>query len=289
MKPMESIPIEIIHRIQAQHGIGEHFIDRETSGLANYLYMSEHYVLRIPTDHEEAQNDAYTEAVAAPRAYEQGIATPYLVVFNDERNILPKSYSIWERIDGVSLDNYSGSSSVNCWISVGKELAAVHSRITTCEDPQERLDTPDRDYTKEGLEKALKALPRPSKLLERIVETHYTTDTFTYEKRFVHGDIHEGNILIREPDTFLSLIDWGDAGWADPAIDFYLISPHWITYALWGYSQVVSLRENPSFFKRIILDKIWQGLSQRTYVKGLEIEITHLLRDCASFCPSYTF
>ncbi len=82
--------------------------------------MTEEWVIRIPTDHPEALGDAYTEAVAAPQVKAQGIRTPQLLVFDDDRQFLDRPYSIWERFRGTTLENFRGTPSwAKIWVRWG--------------------------------------------------------------------------------------------------------------------------------------------------------------------------
>jgi aminoglycoside phosphotransferase (APT) family kinase protein len=53
--------------------------------------------------------------------------------------------------------------------------------------------------------------------------------------RFIHNDIHDMNVLCSPAGDLLAIIDWGDAGWGDPALDFAAIPLDALPYALVGY------------------------------------------------------
>jgi aminoglycoside phosphotransferase (APT) family kinase protein len=53
--------------------------------------------------------------------------------------------------------------------------------------------------------------------------------------RFIHNDIHDMNIMCSPAGELLAIIDWGDAGWGDPTLDFAAIPLDAIPYALEGY------------------------------------------------------
>ena len=53
--------------------------------------------------------------------------------------------------------------------------------------------------------------------------------------RFIHNDIHDMNVMCSPAGELLAIIDWGDAGWGDPTLDFAAIPLDAIPYALEGY------------------------------------------------------
>ncbi|TVR02674.1 MAG: hypothetical protein EA403_08080 [Spirochaetaceae bacterium] len=55
------------------------------------------------------------------------------------------------------------------------------------------------------------------------------------ETRFIHGDIHPMNVMCSSAGELLAIIDWGDAGWGDPFLDFAGIPFDHIPAALEGY------------------------------------------------------
>lgn len=58
--------------------------------------------------------------------------------------------------------------------------------------------------------------------------------------RLAHYDVHGGNVF-RDDRARVTLIDWGDAAWADPAADFGSMLMTDVPHALAGYEEVASL------------------------------------------------
>ncbi|SCZ10798.1 aminoglycoside phosphotransferase family protein [Alkaliphilus peptidifermentans] len=267
----------VIRKILNKNQINEPFVKLITHGIANEIYATPNFILRIPTDHPEANSDAFTESVAAPLAKVNGIKTPELVCFDNSYMILNKTYSIWERIHGFTLgeiDEYLQY--CNTWKEIGFELGKLHTNIKNCDDPKGWLDNPDRDYTKDMIIKSLLNNDSKSLYLLELVESKYKDKTFSYKKCFVHGDTNEFNFLCTNNDQLLSIIDWGDAGWADPAIDFYMIPIDVIDNVLEGYSQIAGINVEYDFINRIILDKVWTGIEERQDLCILEKNIMKL-------------
>ncbi|MEW9124318.1 MAG: aminoglycoside phosphotransferase family protein [Thermotaleaceae bacterium] len=268
---------DIIRRILNKNQINERFIKLTTHGIANDIYATPNFILRIPTDHPEANSDAFTESVAAPLAKLNGIKTPELICFDDSYTILNKTYSIWERIHGVTLgeiDNYLHY--YNTWKEIGLELGKLHIHIKSCDDPKGWLDNPNRDYTKGMIIRGLINKDRKSLYLLELVENKYTDKTFSYKKCFVHGDTNAFNFLCSKNDQLLSIIDWGDSGWGDPAIDFYMIPMDVLDAVLDGYNEIAGVNVDFDFIYRIILDKVWTEIEGRQDICILENKIMEL-------------
>jgi aminoglycoside phosphotransferase (APT) family kinase protein len=249
----------IIRDILRANGIFEDFAEMSSTGLANRIYATDNFVLRIPTDHAEALNDARTEAIAAPLVKRHGITTPALIAYDDSRALIDRSYSIWERVQGFSLDNADDGYSLNgVWVKLGNELGLLHTGIKNCPDPDGWLDSPDREYVRDDLVRTVTEKYGGSDGLRELIDRACDGDTFAYEKRFVHGDVHTGNIMCSPARGYAGLIDWGDAGWADPAIDFYMIPVRVIGLVLSGYAEATDTAiVDEGFINRIMLDKIW--------------------------------
>ncbi|PKM58459.1 MAG: hypothetical protein CVU98_00785 [Firmicutes bacterium HGW-Firmicutes-3] len=271
-----------IREILKKNQINESFVKLTTHGIANEIYATPNFILRIPTDHPEANSDAYTESVAAPLAKLNGIKTPKLICFDDSFSIINKTYSIWERVHGLTLgeiDNYLQYS--NTWREIGFEIGKLHINIKNCDDPNGWLDNPEtfREYTKETMIKSLSNSDLNSTYILGFIEKKYTNDIYSYKKCFVHGDTNEFNFLCNENDQLLSVIDWGDAGWGDPAIDFYMIPIEVIDNVLDGYSEIAGINIDYRFIYRIIFDKIWAAIEQNQDIRGLEKNVIELERN----------
>lgn len=268
---------DAIREIFNKNRIHEAFVKLATNGMANEIYATSNFILRIPTDHPEAESDAFTEAIAAPLAKLNGIKTPKLICFDDSHTIINKTYSIWERIHGITLgeaDDYMDY--CNTWKEIGSELGKLHANIKSCEDPKGWLDSPDRNYTKDGMLQCLMNKDSKSLYLQELIENKYTDKTFSYEKCFVHGDTNEFNFLCSPNDQLLSVIDWGDSGWGDPAIDFYMIPMEVLELVLEGYKEVPQTKVDINFIYRMILDKVWIGMEEEQAIEELENSIKEL-------------
>jgi aminoglycoside phosphotransferase (APT) family kinase protein len=211
-----------------------------STGVANWVYATRDVVLRVATDHPDAVPDARTESVAAPAAYSAGILTPRLLAFDDTLTIVDRPFSLWERIQGVTLGValLADEARFAVWRSVGRELARLHRSVTACADPQGYLETPgdqsdtDRllatlvDSRRLGVEAALDIADACRELQDASGPT---------QTAFTHGDVHRLNVMCDPSGRLLALIDWVDAGWSDPMLDFSSMPLDAIPWAVAGY------------------------------------------------------
>jgi aminoglycoside phosphotransferase (APT) family kinase protein len=260
--------IDPVTEILARHGIREPWEALTATGIANRIYATSSVVLRVATDDPEAVEDARTESVAAPVAREAGVLTPRLLAFDDSRVLVDRPYSIWQRIHGETLGLLSRSPRRDreAWVAVGRQLARLHQHVHACADPNGWLDRPDR---------ALDLAERVARLASTgHIDTATATDVerwvaalgpavgATTARCFLHNDIHEMNVMCTETGSLLALLDWGDAGWGDPALEFAQAPLDATPAVLSGYQSEAPelLGDRPE--ARIIWDKLDYALNE---------------------------
>ena len=246
----------------AAHGVRGPWEPLPATGEVNHIYATRDVVLRVGADHPDTVADARTEAVAAPAAHAAGILTPRLIAFDDSRSLTDRPYSLWQRVHGETLGllELEPSRAANVWRSVGRELARLHHRVTVCPDPNGWLDTHERPADLTPFVESLASLGRIDsgassetlRLLEQLAP-HVATNV---DRRFIHGDIHPMNVMCTADGELLALIDWGDAGWADPALDFAAIPVESMPDAVAGYESAGLGRLGDSPGARFAWDKL---------------------------------
>ena len=223
-------------------------------------------MLRVATDHPDAIVDAQTESIAAPVARGAGILTPRLIAFDDSRTIVDRPFSLWERVHGetLGLADLSGNIRQDVWRAVGQQVARLHDRVRSCPDPKGYLDTPGRELRLELVLQRFGDCGRGSRAVVREIE-HLLSDLSPFVSRggspadsFVHNDLHEWNIMCDLQGGLLAVIDWGDAGWGDPTLDFAAVPLDFISAALEGYDDTERLGQYPE--ARIVWDHLHNTL-----------------------------
>ena len=214
-----------------------------STGIANRIYATKEFVLRIALDEPDALADARTEWIAAPVARAAGVLTPRLVACDDSRRLTKTLYSIWERVAGEPLGLFGRHARIplSTWQSLGTELARLHTAVTACPDPNGWLDTPSLGDPREALTTLIAAnrLAAPiATALATWLDRLQRAIVAAPAPRFLHDDLHEMNILVAADGSLAALIDWGDAGWGDPALDFAAVPIDAMTSALESYERL---------------------------------------------------
>jgi aminoglycoside phosphotransferase (APT) family kinase protein len=260
-----------------------------STGVANWIYATREVVLRVATDHRDAVRDARTESVAAPAAYAAGILTPRLLAFDDTRTIVDRPFSLWERIQGATLGTavLADEARFAVWRSVGRELARLHRVVTVCPDPQGYLETPDGESDTDRLLVTLVDSQRLGEEAARDIADacrELQDASGPTQTAFTHGDVHRLNVMCHPSGRLLALIDWGDAGWGDPMLDFSSMPLDAIPPAVAGYQQEADRRLDAGSRARLVRAKVISGLEH--YVRHPEREFDgEALRQFATKSP----
>lgn len=246
-------PGAALARIAARHGVDPEKVLPLVSGVANRVWLlGPELVVRVPRTPAYAA-DLLKEAAVIPVARGAGVRTPALVTFDDSCTDVDVPYLVLERVPGVDLAE-SGSvgdgEAEGVFREVGRELARLH-RVTPEGGPAGVPVEYDPDagaphrlvdgLLADGMldaEAARWLRGWFDRLAERIPGAA--------SRVLVHGDIAPQNLLVtpgRGPGApvlspvLSGIVDWGDAMWADPAVEFAK-TPLWgIPAMLDGYRE----------------------------------------------------
>lgn len=257
-------PVDAILEAHGIRGPWERLLD---TGVANRIYATREVVLRVATDHEDAVVDAYTESVAAPVARQAGVKTPALLVFDDSRQLVARPYSLWERVHGETfgLASLGEVERRGVWREVGAQLAHLHATVRECADPQGYLDEPGRELDWEavmGDGDALGALgvEEQGAVRSLFASLEPWVRATTVEPCFLHNDLHDRNVMCGKEGGLLALLDWGDAGWGDPVLDFAAVPLEDLEPVLEGYGN--RERMGPAWAARAVWDQLMAALER---------------------------
>jgi aminoglycoside phosphotransferase (APT) family kinase protein len=250
---------DLLHAIAERHGVGGTAIVRLPEvGIFNAIYaLGNDLILRIPRNHPAFIEAVHKEALAVPAARAAGVRTPALLAFDESIELLPVPYTLYERVHGETLgllDHEPGDSPA-AWSELGRELALLHTNVTA-----------------QGLvaEIEIHELPDPRPWLDEIAQEGYFTSMearwllgwldrlapaalASTPRRFLHGDIQTTNMLVCAGTLdYLAVIDWGSAGWGDPAWDFAGVPLRAVPLMLQGYREVAALDHAATAEARIL-------------------------------------
>jgi aminoglycoside phosphotransferase (APT) family kinase protein len=251
-----------VDEILRQYGIPGPWKTLAATGLANRIYATKDIILRIASDHPEGISDARTESVAAPIAKTAGVLTPRLIAFDDSRKLSDRPFSLWEKVNGLTLGNIADNTRrmPKTWREIGHQLALLHTNVNECPDPYHYLDHPEREF---GLDTKITRYLSSSRIGKDIgkelvaiikqIRPYIDTETISC---FIHNDIHDMNIMCDNNDTLMAIIDWGDAGWGDPVLEFTQVPFAAIPLIVDGYREVAPTLLGQSPEVRIVWDKL---------------------------------
>jgi len=288
------MPFPAVTPIQAAAVIDRFHLDvdpRESrrlnsSGNVHSVYrLGDKYILKIPRDHPKAIGETFTASVAAPAAAAAGVRTGSLVAFDDSLEIFTVPISVFEYMPGGPVASSARvlPSQAALWRAIGAELATLHHTVDHVDDPNGWLEqwarSLDHHTVLAGLVEAGVLAEHLAdwfeELLSALKPSVAGADRY---RRFVHGDLKPGNIL--QSDGRLSaLIDWDDAGWFDPAIDFAQIPLPLIDVALAGYRAVAPIDGDDTAGQRILWDHVMTALTE---LWRLRIDMSKVYHPCPS-------
>jgi hypothetical protein len=205
------------------------------TGVVNAIYtVADVAVIRVPKDVPGCLRDTWTESVAVPAAMASGVRTPALLAFDDSCDIVGVPFTIFDWIHVP----HGWPCTDDGWRDLGRQLAIVHEGVGGCDDPHGRLDEPARwpaddvlaNLTVGDLRHALEA--ELARLAPAVAGP--------WAPRFIHDDVYGPNLLFDERADEVWLIDWGDAGYGDAALDFRQVDPDATPLVLEGYRQVAT-------------------------------------------------
>ena len=212
----------LIDEILARHGIDASPALVPRQGLGAITWRAGDFVVKIAR--EGCEDELRREAIAGPAARAAGVRTPSLVA--DGEGV----YNVWQRVDGEPL---GANNQLAQWREVGRQLARLHA-IDRCDDGRAVL----LRRNKRDARPHLPALPAEraaffARWLDRLERVP------AGEARLVHYDVHGLNELCAVEGA--TLIDWGDAAWADPASELGSVPMPYMTDVLAGYEEIASL------------------------------------------------
>lgn len=188
-------------------------------GIACQTWLTNTHAIKI-SQAEEFQSDIFTESVAAPAVFRSRVRTPELIYFDETRAHMPQVIAIFRRASGIPLASSADLDPAITYFQLGRELKALHD-LFSIPDPDHYLDPPwALDEQKIRSESPVTPPPTQARALSCLC----------------HQDLHAENILV-DGGTLSAIIDWGDAGYADPACDFRFVPPRYISHALDGYGK----------------------------------------------------
>lgn len=242
---MQNLTAEQVRALAERHGLPPLDWPKPAAvGAANTVYfLSNEVVLRVAHSPEGAAA-AERERRLLPLATRAGVRTPALVGFGQVPGAPGRPYLLLARVPGENLGTLglAPGQIPEVYRELGRDLARWHLRPAAPDDPLADLPRDPHDDPRPGLaslvERGLLSAEASAWLglwLDRLAPLAARPAVW----RVVHGDARPSNVLVSgSPTSYRALLDWGDAGWADPASEFALMPLRAVPFALEGYRAV---------------------------------------------------
>lgn len=230
-----------------------------SSGRSNTIYaIGNAYLLRVPHRHPAQPPAVHREVAAVDAALRAGVRTPAIVLVDDSCRLLPVAYAVYERIQGIPLSAPAAQSTAPAatWSALGVDLARLHRHVTA-DTAAGRLapvfDPPDPRPWLADLAHRQRVAAADLAWLDRWVTRLAPFLHASNPKAFCHGDVNVSNILVT-PTTlaYQALIDWGGAGWHDPAWDCAPVPLTAVPAILAGYREHAAFPDDAQVEARIL-------------------------------------
>lgn len=229
--------------IAQRFGLGIDAIRPLPQGEANHSFLlGDSLVLRIPRNDPALMADLRKEVSVIPTASAAGVRTPALVLY-DDGSVAGVPFMVLERVAGTDLERLPADvvSAGELDREVGRQLARLHQIAWSASTSLVAVpvDAGDRNDPRE----LLRPLVADGRLDEATADWldqrfgQLATMRLTNPPRvLIHGDIAPRNLLADSLSGRLTgVIDWGDAAWADPAVDFAKLPLARLLDVLTGY------------------------------------------------------
>ena len=253
------ISTHALHAIAKQHGLGERAFTRLPEvGIFNAIYaVGNDLILRIPRNHPAFIAAARKEAIAVPAARAAGVRTPQLIAFDDSLELLPVPYSVYEKVQGVTLGllDREPEETPEVWCEIGRDLGRLHSRVAaqgalaqieveTVPDPRALVG----EIAQQGYITSIEA-----RWLMRWLNRLAPAALASFPQCFLHGDLQTTNVMVAYDSlAYLALLDWGSAGWGDPAWDLAGVPLRAAPWLLAGHRDVAPLDDDHTAEARVL-------------------------------------
>lgn len=231
----------ILHAVLDRMGAGRQRIERlPGSGIFNAIFaVGDDLILRVPRHHPAFVSAARKEALAVPCARRCGVRTPRLVAFDESLDLLPVPCALYERSPGRNAGSAHAEPEAarEMYRELGRDLAKLHAGAVRSEALSGlALEPMDPAHVHlEALVTGGYLTPLESRWFARWLGELERGSESGFEPVLLHGDVQVSNLMVDDDGGYLALLDWGGAGWGDPAYDFAGVPLRAVPFMLQGY------------------------------------------------------
>lgn len=215
-----------------RYGVPAPAIREVPGGVANRAYtLGDDLFLRIPRS-TAFEEDLLKEAAVIPAARAAGVRTPAIVDLDTTRTLVDTPYMVLERVHGTDLVD-AATPPPAFWREVGNQIALLH-RADQPAGLQPDDGGGDPSPTVESLASHGYLDPGTADWLLACFDHLAALIPTGQPLVLLHGDLAQQNLMTRG-DHFEALIDWGDAAWGPPGMEFAKLRLEQVAEVLRGY------------------------------------------------------
>ncbi|TCM47107.1 aminoglycoside phosphotransferase family protein [Kribbella sp. VKM Ac-2568] len=222
---------EVIAAIADRYGVRAEAVREVPDGVANHAFaLGDDPFLRIPR-REEFERDLQKEVAVIPVARAAGVRTPAMVDFDATRTLVDAPYMVIEQVHGTDLIEADPPND-QFWQDLGSQVALLHriphtplDGVPTDDgggDPRPTvdhlatlgyLDPGTADWLLGWFDRLATRFP------QGLQDPQAQQEPQAQPRVLLHGDLAPQNLLTRH-HKLEALIDWGDAAWGPPGMEF---------------------------------------------------------------------
>lgn len=252
--------IELVREIAAKHGLRGEPEPLPARGMVNEAWQIGEAILRI-IHQRDCDEEAEREAFVVPLVVRAGLKTPELLGYDLTCDLAPRPYTLYRKATGVLLaqSRYDPNELKHLYCELGSELAKLH-RISVPNGERSLLDKSELSTPHKSLERALDSNAIGQADAREIGDWLDTLRPLIGGQPppvLLHADIHPWNLFI-DPDSgdLTSIIDWGDAGYGDPSLEFDWMPLQAVPSMLRGYQESGGQVDDG-----LVARSLWGGMS----------------------------
>jgi len=228
----------LLDALASRYGVPAAAIREVPGGVANRAYaLGNELFVRIPRS-SAFEKDLLKEAAVIPAARAAGVRTPAIVDLDTTRALVDAPYMVLERVHGTDLTDATTPPAA-FWQEVGEQAALLH-RVDQPPagvepddgggDPRPTVDRlASEGYLDPGTANWL--LTWFDHLAAHLPQANLTQ---SQPHVLLHGDLAPQNLMAHD-NHLQALIDWGDAAWGPPGMEFAKLRLENVVAVLRGY------------------------------------------------------
>jgi aminoglycoside phosphotransferase (APT) family kinase protein len=259
---MPAIRLTDLEMIARKHGLPPPAsLPLPWTGATSRVYPCGDVLVKVACDLPGAAAAVMTDARMTTFVRRLGVRAPELVVFDDDRDIVPVPFAAFRRVrESAPIQVLTGPRRrvTAAWEAVGRDLARVHGVAAGTPVPitlrtfRQSAEVDPRPWVDELRQRETLG-PEDAGWLRLLLERLAPAALANVPLRLCHGDVNASNVLVAAPaGTFRALIDWAGAGWLDPAWDFAGVPLDVVPHLLAGHRSVAPLPGDRSAEARIL-------------------------------------